>query len=58
MEGKEGTNRDCGGEKHPKCVLEAMQRLAMSSSGKTWLSGAKAGSGSQLENEDTAETEP
>lgn len=43
-------------ETSQKC--EAMQRLALSSSRKTWLSGAKAGSGSQLENEDTAEMEP
>lgn len=43
-------------KQHPERVLrEAMQQSALSSSRKTWLSDAKAGSGSQLENEDTAE---
>lgn len=40
------------------CVTEAVRHLALSISRKTLFAGAKAGSGSQLENEDTAETEP
>lgn len=36
----------------------ALEWLALSNFRKTWLSGAKAGSGSQLENEDTAEMKP
>lgn len=39
-------------------IRKAIKCLALSSSRKTWLVGAEAGSGSQLENEDTAEMEP
>lgn len=52
---KEGMS---GRETTQMCVWGAIQHLALSSSSKTWLLGVEAGSGSQLENEDTAEMEP
>lgn len=55
---KENDKQKWGGGASQMCVSEAIQQLALSSSRKTRLLGAEARSGSQLENEDTAETEP